>query len=331
MGSPDARTIEADVARSGFSWDVHTGIREAVLSKKRMDLSEVMHAVLLRHPGKLSYFQGFHDMTLVFLEVGSPSQAFHMVERLALFCLSDQLCCPFDKGLTPLLGVLSYLLELLDAPVIQALDEADCRELHFAVPWVLTWFAHSLPKLQQQVMRLFDCLLSSHPVMILYFAAALILQNRTIVLSTPRELPDMVQALQSLRLDNLDADDWALEAQRLAQRLPPEEFMAQLPVHYRRTLPPTSPLFHYPYPWRLHGKAEAMSAGEISARAPVYRNGASRSVFHGKEGWPSQAPLWRFLFAPFRFLISHLIYITLAPVQALRTTFGRTMFSRKLK
>ena len=46
----------------------------------------------------------------------------------------------------PKLGALFFLLESLDAPVAQALEEAECRELHFAVPWILTWFDGILRK-----------------------------------------------------------------------------------------------------------------------------------------------------------------------------------------
>ncbi|CAE8716769.1 unnamed protein product [Polarella glacialis] len=137
LDGKEARVMQADVQRSVYTWDVHSGIRKSARSQKREQLLDVMLAILRQHPGKLSYFQGFHDIALVFLEVGTPSQAFHMVERLALFHLSDQLCCPFDKGLIPLLGLLFCLLERVDAAVATALREADCAELHFAVPWAL--------------------------------------------------------------------------------------------------------------------------------------------------------------------------------------------------
>merc|ERR1719464_1293498 len=109
---------------------------------------------------------------------------------------------------------------MLDAPVAEAFSEAGCEELHFAVPWVLTWFAHSLPRLHDQVMRLFDCLLASHPSMILYFSAALLLQHRELILRTERDMPEMVTAIQGLPLDRLDVDGWAAGARVLALRVP---------------------------------------------------------------------------------------------------------------
>jgi len=234
-----------------------------------------MHATLQRHGKKLAYFQGFHDVVLVFLEVGSPSEAYHMIERLALFHLSDQLCWPFDMGLMPLLKVLFYLVQTLDLPVAQALHEADCSELHFAVPWVLTWFSHSLPHLHGQVMRLFDCLLSSHPTMILYFAAQLLLEQREQLLNTSRELPEMVLLLQNLPYASLDVPKWAERTWQLSKQLPPETLMYRLPRQIKKTLPYTSPLFHYPHPWISRPKkmrsltfmSERRSVFEL---APIY-------------------------------------------------------------
>ena len=44
----------------------------------------------------------------------------------------------------------------------------------FALPWLLTWFAHSIDNCDT-VIRLYDLFLASHCLMPVYFAAALIL------------------------------------------------------------------------------------------------------------------------------------------------------------
>lgn len=56
---------------------------------------------------------------------------------------------------------------------------------HFAVPWFLTWFAHSLNDLQK-VSRLFDVFLSNDPLMPLYVGAAAIVADRTALLAMAR-------------------------------------------------------------------------------------------------------------------------------------------------
>eukprot|EP00747_Dinoflagellata_sp_TGD_P040859 gnl/TRDRNA2_/TRDRNA2_141127_c0_seq1.p1 gnl/TRDRNA2_/TRDRNA2_141127_c0~~gnl/TRDRNA2_/TRDRNA2_141127_c0_seq1.p1 ORF type:complete len:431 (+),score=81.01 gnl/TRDRNA2_/TRDRNA2_141127_c0_seq1:110-1402(+) len=283
----EARTIVADVKRSVYTWDVHVGIRKSARERKRAELTDVMNAILRRHGQKFSYFQGFHDIALVFLEVGSPSQAFHMVERLCLFHMSDQLCVPFDQGLLPLLGVLFFLLELLDVQVANALSEAGCTDLHFAVPWVLTWFAHSLPRLHDQVMRIFDCLLASHSAMILYFCAALIVTHRDTILSTPREMPEMVCAVQHMHLDALDVDEWAMITRQLAKKVPPEDLLARLPAARRKLLPSTSPVLHYPHPWISSDKV--LDKESLTALAPIYNPNARPTIGRGSQ--PTVRPL----------------------------------------
>lgn len=272
----DARVMHADVQRSVYSWDVHSGLGEEDRSQKRLHLSEVMHAILRCHSGTLGYFQGFHDIALVFLEVGTPSQAFHMVERLALFHLSDQLCCTFEKGLLPLLSVFFSLLEMLDFEVAEALYQAECAEAHFAVPWVLTWFAHSLPRLHHQVMRLYDCLLVSHPAMLFYFAAALLIEHRDAILETTRELPEMVCTIQRLPLNALDGDEWAAHAYRLSNRVPPDRLLSQLSSARRQSLPTTSPLLHFPHPWMPGGDMRLVDLKDVSKLAPIYSGAAPR-------------------------------------------------------
>eukprot|EP00930_Biecheleria_cincta_P097516 TRINITY_DN89215_c0_g1_i1.p1 TRINITY_DN89215_c0_g1~~TRINITY_DN89215_c0_g1_i1.p1 ORF type:complete len:420 (-),score=91.37 TRINITY_DN89215_c0_g1_i1:70-1329(-) len=285
--SQEARVIDADVLRSAYSWEEHKGLPLSVRDRKRQGLKEVMLAVLHKHREKLFYFQGFHEIVLVLLEVDASAAAFHMAERVALFHFSDQLCCTFDKGLLPLLGVLLSLLQRVDAELAAALVQADCAEMHFAVPWVLTWFAHSLPRLKQQVLRLWDCLLVSHPATILYFVVALLQQHRDTILSTPREMPEMVHALQSLSLDSLNVDAWASEVQRLMSQLPPETLLKKLPYQQRQDLPRSSPVLNFPYPW-MRARSQDPSIPDafgdgIWQLAPIYQRqtdvGMARYLF----------------------------------------------------
>lgn len=263
----DLVVMRADVARSVYTWDVHVGVRKELRTRKRAELYDVMRAAMQKHRNCCNYFQGFHDVALVFLECGTSSQAFHMVERFGVYHMSDQFCWPLDQGLLPLLAVLFFLIECLDAPVARALLESDCAELHFAIPWVMTWFAHSLPRLHQ-VMRLFDCLLSSHPAMILYFCAVPLLEVREQILETPRDMAEMMMVLQRLPLGKKSVDDWAIEAQSLAQQLSPEDLMRRLPPDVRRALPSSSPLIHFPHPWMKN--SALAKRGDLSKLAPAY-------------------------------------------------------------
>mmetsp|Transcript_26613 Transcript_26613/g.48770 ORF Transcript_26613/g.48770 Transcript_26613/m.48770 type:complete len:402 (-) Transcript_26613:61-1266(-) len=260
----EMRTIEADVARSVYTWDVHMDIEESVRAEKREQLQRIMCSVLDKHNSQLTYFQGFHDIALVFLEMGTAEQALHMLEKVALFYLSDQLCWPFDSGVEPMLSVFFRLLQALDTELHTALAEAGITQYHFALPWLLTWFAHSLNKLHEQVARLYDCLLASHPLILFYFSVAMLTTHREEILNAPRDQMEMQMVLQTLPMKTKDVDNWAIEVSKLSQRLQPEAFMQRMPWRLWLTLPPTSPLRHYPYPWMTS------AAATTADLAPVY-------------------------------------------------------------
>ena len=44
---------------------------------------------------------------------------------------------------------------------------------HYALGWLITWFTHTVPALDQAA-RLFDLFLATHPLMPLYFACMVI-------------------------------------------------------------------------------------------------------------------------------------------------------------
>ena len=78
-----------------------------------------------------------------------------------------------------------------DSDSFELLSVADFSEMehvgtcHFAVSWLLTWFAHSLDSLED-VSRLFDAFLGSDPLMPLYVGAAAIVADRDALLSLAR-------------------------------------------------------------------------------------------------------------------------------------------------
>jgi len=57
----------------------------------------------------------------------------------------------------------------------------------FALPWMLTWFSHSLTEMDA-ILRIFDYLISSPPYSILYMCAAVLLTSRKDLLKSNDEL-----------------------------------------------------------------------------------------------------------------------------------------------
>ena len=78
-----------------------------------------------------------------------------------------------------------------DSDSFELLSVSDYSEMehvgtcHFAVSWLLTWFAHSLNSLED-VSRLFDAFLGSDPLMPLYVGAAAVVADRETLLAMAR-------------------------------------------------------------------------------------------------------------------------------------------------
>ena len=57
----------------------------------------------------------------------------------------------------------------------------------FCLPWLITWFAHTIPS-TTAVVRLYDFLLASPPLMAMYVAAAVVVDSREEVLAGECEM-----------------------------------------------------------------------------------------------------------------------------------------------
>ena len=58
---------------------------------------------------------------------------------------------------------------------------------YYGLSWLITWFAHNVPDLEQ-IARLFDLFLASHPLMPLYFACMAIKVSPAAAHFCPREV-----------------------------------------------------------------------------------------------------------------------------------------------
>jgi len=61
----------------------------------------------------------------------------------------------------------------------------------FALPWMLTWFSHSL-KNMGTILRIFDYLICSPPYSIIYMCAAVLLMTREQLLGSTEEELDVI-------------------------------------------------------------------------------------------------------------------------------------------
>ncbi len=182
---PYGRQIELDVPRA-FPTMEHWS------SNKRIQMQAQLTAVLgdamlaCRDAGlDCHYYQGLHAIAVVLL--------CQMGQHCATLCLIRLLHGPL-RGFaarsmdvtTALLGCLMPLLQQQDAAVHDALVDAGIQEF-FALPWLITWFAHCEHNVAR-VAPVFDfCLGCGNPAAPLYLSAALVLGERQHILQATDE------------------------------------------------------------------------------------------------------------------------------------------------
>lgn len=143
---------------------------------KRDQLSNIIHAVLIKNAPHLYYYQGYHDFVSVFLLTLGENLGYYCVEAASRYLIRDYMLEGFEGGVMPLLSLGMKLLQEADPDVYELVAMGGDLPTFF-VSWVLTWFSHDLHTFSQ-VQRIFDACLSSHPLFPLYMAIATILYNK---------------------------------------------------------------------------------------------------------------------------------------------------------
>ena len=123
----------------------------------------------------MNYYQGMHDVAGTFLLTLDQNLAFHSIDLASRFLLTDYLQLPFDVGLIPLFQLIFYLLEKIDKELYMLVSDDGLQPTPiFATSWTLTVFAHDVENFAC-VQRLYDVVLASHPLIIIYLICACIL------------------------------------------------------------------------------------------------------------------------------------------------------------
>ncbi|KAI9503736.1 GTPase-activating protein gyp8 [Coemansia spiralis] len=180
----DEKQVELDIVRTNLPKSTEYRKDEAATKKRQEQLGVVVRTVLRSYPW-LGYYQGFHELSLVFLCVfGSERPATEASKMVALFFVRDAMSSNLDNVLLQL-QLLYALLKAVSPEIYAMLTELDVPPF-FAISWVLTWFAHDLDDFQD-ICRIFDFLIVSPPLQIVYMAAALIKHNEKEILGCERD------------------------------------------------------------------------------------------------------------------------------------------------
>jgi len=228
-----------------------------LLKKKQRRLGHLINMILQDAKGSLKYYQGYHDVSSVFLSVlGVDGLG---ITKAVLFKLSnshfrDQMNETFFELTCALRLTIFPLLQRFDRPLHDYLVEA-ALEPFFALSWILTWFSHDL-KDTSTATRLFDAFLVSHPILPIYVSIAMVTHpiNRRMICKTECDFAEIHRVMCSLpkntssygwRADGGYGSDEAMddplhETRRVLAPLVPVQELINNAIEYMRIIPPRS-------------------------------------------------------------------------------------------
>lgn len=141
----DAAVVDVDVARS--LWHFAPRASEDELEAQRAELKELLNGVCGANAGQVHYYQGLHDVASVLLLTLGQRAAFVALERLARTHLREYVRSDLSASLVRL-ELLPVLLRRVCAPLAEFCFERAGAPPHFALSWIITWFAHDCRDLE---------------------------------------------------------------------------------------------------------------------------------------------------------------------------------------
>ncbi len=214
------KKIKCDIERSFWNFSHCREWDETRLEKKRALLSDIITATLTHNPD-LQYYQGFHDVTSVFIEVfeGEEDLSFLLVEAVSKHFLRDYMGKDF-ANVTEALSLILQIVKKVDVKLYAFLTKS-MTEPYFAVSWLITWFSHDLRDLQT-VARVFDALITSHPMFCLYMCTALVLSCKEELFAMDCEMSKVHSYLVNVcENKKVSFDRIIMKADNLILALPP--------------------------------------------------------------------------------------------------------------
>lgn len=191
--------------------------------------------ILVKHP-ELHYYQGYHDICVTFLLVLGEEVSFIVLERLSInspkvsatvseYSAGGHLRVFMDKTMDNTTEILGYIYVLVkkENPKLRKFLEDSEVGVMFGLSWLITWFGHVLNK-YDEVVRLFDLFLSSHPWMPMYLTTAIVLYRQDEIMEQECEMAS-VHCLLSQFPDNLPIENLVVKSLQLFCNYPPEELI----------------------------------------------------------------------------------------------------------
>uniref|UniRef100_A0A670J1V6 TBC1 domain family member 20 n=1 Tax=Podarcis muralis TaxID=64176 RepID=A0A670J1V6_PODMU len=223
----DCHQVLLDVRRSIRRFP--PGMQEEQRQALQEQLTDIILHVLKTHPD-LHYYQGYHDIAVTLLLVSGERMAVALLERLSTLHLRDFM----DPTMDSTKHILNYLMPILQQESPRLHDFMQRAEVGtiFALSWLITWYGHVLANFQH-ILRLYDFFLASHPLMAVYFAAAIVLFREEEVLACDCDMPSIHQLLSQIPQD-LPYETLIARAHQLFQRLPHAQLAKQAALQLQK-------------------------------------------------------------------------------------------------
>ncbi|ETO31714.1 hypothetical protein RFI_05404, partial [Reticulomyxa filosa] len=114
----------------------------------------------------------------------------------------------------------------------------------FSLSWILTWFSHNIERFED-IARLYDFFLASHPLMPVYFTVAMIVDFREKLLNECECSPGGVHIF----FQHIKWNDWRKErfdkviedSAQMFQRFPPRQLYTEFAFEELKQIPDDSP------------------------------------------------------------------------------------------
>lgn len=175
--------MDKDIARTSFSPTKEKQLSRKTLKKHRKKLKILLELIFINsntdkleqddlNTISINYYQGFNTFCSIFLILDDhPTRLVPLINNLSYNFLLDHLSSNFENTLI-WLDLTQNILEIVDNHLFKQLNKIEMT-YHFAMPWILTWFSHSVHDFGA-IMILFDYFIRSHPLTPVYIVCALL-------------------------------------------------------------------------------------------------------------------------------------------------------------
>nr|CAB3266832.1 TBC1 domain family member 20 [Phallusia mammillata] len=227
----ECRQVILDVDRSGKRFP--DGLSDVEKEELQENLTDLILGVLTIHP-ELHYYQGYHDICITFLLVCGAEASLAMVEKISTHHLRDFMDPTMDST-THILNYLIPILKMANPKLVEYMEKSEVGTI-FALSWLITWYSYVVPD-QRDIERLYDFFLSCHPLMPVYFAAQIVLDNADKILDGPCEMARIYQLLlQIARKPNLPLEILIQRSSDFYIQFPPSSLAHDAAEFYKNNL-----------------------------------------------------------------------------------------------